>query len=131
MDNTRNNISPPLMSPEARSGSCSINPMQLEYFALEEDQKQQQPLLPPLPLNNDYENYYFSNPNMIMRTFDDLMIDGQQQQELAHQPPSSFGIPTSLMPILTPSYHHFAQQDNETDPTEQPFPDLWSWENWH
>ncbi|XWS35248.1 hypothetical protein CRYUN_Cryun21dG0109600 [Craigia yunnanensis] len=130
VDNTRNNISPPLMSSEAGSGSSSINPMHLEYFAFEEDQQQQQPLLPQLPLNNDYENYFFSNSN-IMRTFDELMIDDQQHQELAQQPSSSFDIPTSSLPILTPSYHHFAQQDNQSDPTEQPFPDLWSWENWH
>ncbi|XP_022761011.1 NAC domain-containing protein 83-like [Durio zibethinus] len=114
MDNIRNNATP-LMSLEAGGcgGSTNINPMQLE-FAFEEQQ--------PLPVNNDYENEFWSNSRMI---FDD------QQQEL-EQPFSSLD-PSSSMPILTPSYDHdhFPQLDTQSEPREQPFPDLWSWENWN
>ncbi|XP_022722317.1 NAC domain-containing protein 83-like [Durio zibethinus] len=108
MENIRNDNP---MSSEAGVSSNSINPMQLEYFAFEE----QQPFLPPLPENNDYENYFWSSSS-----FDDL----QQQQGLAQ--PSSLFDPSSSMPILTPSYDDFAQQDNQ-----QSFADLWSEENWH
>ncbi|XP_022722167.1 NAC transcription factor 29-like [Durio zibethinus] len=94
------------MSSKAGVSSSSVNPMQLEYFAFEE----QQPFLPPLPENNYYENYFWSSSS-----FDDL----QQQLELAQS--SSLFDPSSSMPILTPSYDHFAQQDNQ-----QPFADLWS-----
>ncbi|XP_022721724.1 NAC domain-containing protein 55-like, partial [Durio zibethinus] len=45
------------MSSEAGVSSSSINPMQLEYFAFEE----QQSLMPPLPVNNDYDNYFWSS----------------------------------------------------------------------
>ncbi|XVF37840.1 hypothetical protein REPUB_Repub20aG0045700 [Reevesia pubescens] len=93
---------------EGGSSSISINPMQVENQQLQQ----------PLPLNN--ENYIWSSSNM--------RFDDHQQQELA-QPYSSFDdIPTSSMPIFTPSYDHLAQQ---SDSMEQPFPDLWSWEGWH
>ncbi|XWS13280.1 hypothetical protein CRYUN_Cryun36dG0023900 [Craigia yunnanensis] len=107
MENIGNNNS---MSSEAGVSSSSLNPMQLQ-FAFEVQQLQ--PLLSPLPVNNDYENYFWSNSNM--RIFDE-----QQQLELA-QPSSSFD-PSSSMSILTPSYDHFAQQDNQ----QYSFPDLWS-----
>ncbi|XWS09278.1 hypothetical protein CRYUN_Cryun40dG0072200 [Craigia yunnanensis] len=103
MKNIRNNN--PLSS-EAGVSSSSINPMQLE-FAFEEQQQ-------PLPENNDYENYFWSNSNM--RIFDELQL-----LELA-QPSFSFDPSYSSMSILTPSYDHFAQQDNQL----QPFSDLWS-----
>ncbi|XVF84482.1 hypothetical protein PTKIN_Ptkin17bG0040500 [Pterospermum kingtungense] len=121
MDDVRSSLSPPLMNSEAGSGTSSIDPMQFENSASEEDQQQQQPLMPPLPVNNDYENYISSSSN-VMRIFDELMIDDQQQPIS-----SSSDIPSSSMPILTPSHHHLALQDNQySDPMEQPFPDLWS-----
>ncbi|XP_022761010.1 NAC domain-containing protein 83-like [Durio zibethinus] len=110
MENIRNNATP-LMSLEAGgcSSSTNINPIQLE-FAFEEQQ--------PLPVNNDYENEFWSTSSII---FDD------QQQELGQ--PSSLLDASSSMLIVTPSYGqgHFAL----SDPREQPFTDLWSWENWH
>ncbi|XP_022722986.1 NAC domain-containing protein 83-like [Durio zibethinus] len=103
MENIRNDNP---KSSEAGVSSSSINSMQLECLAFEE----QQPFLPPLPEDNDYENYFWSS-----LSFDNL----QQQLELAL--PSSLFDPSSSMPTLTPSYDHFAQQDNQ-----QSFPDLWS-----
>ena len=108
MENIRNNNP---MSSEAGVSSSSINPMQNEF---DFEEKQQQPLLPPLPVNNDYENYFWSNSTL--RSFDE-----QQQLELA-QPSFSFDPSYSSMSILTPRYDHFAQQDNQL----QPFSDLWS-----
>ncbi|XVE81172.1 hypothetical protein DITRI_Ditri15bG0041400 [Diplodiscus trichospermus] len=102
MENIRN-TNP--MSSETGVRGSSINPMQSD-FAFEE------PLRPPLAVNNEYENYFWSNSNM-------RMFDEQQQLEL-EQPSCSFD-PSSSMPILTPSYYHFDQQDKQP-----PFADLWS-----
>lgn len=116
-----------MISSEAGSG---INPMQLHNLASDQED-QQQPLLSPLPaVNSDYENYFLSNSN-VGRICDELMIDYQQQQQ---QSSSSAGIPSSSMPLLTPSDYQFAEQNNQSDSDpmemEQPFPDLWSWETW-
>ncbi|KAK6279374.1 hypothetical protein POUND7_019641 [Theobroma cacao] len=127
MENIRNNSCP--MSLEAAGGcSSSINPMQLDQFAFEEQQLQPQPLLPPFPLiNNDYENYFGSNSNTRFH-----ISTGEQQQGMA-QPITSFD--PSWIPLLATPSHIASQQHNQSaEPREAqfPFPDLWSsWENWH
>ncbi|XVE81166.1 hypothetical protein DITRI_Ditri15bG0040800 [Diplodiscus trichospermus] len=105
-EDVKNIVNTHPVSSEIGVGSSSIIPMQLD-FSFEE------PLLPPLPANNEYEKYFWSNSNL--RMFD-------EQRQLEFQQPSFSFDPGSSMSISTPCYYHFDQEDNY----QQPFPDLGS-----